>query len=84
MLDAQLESQKIEFEKWKAELQAQTQIYLAQLTAGSTQAVETNGNPENVSNALAVSIDGFKAAIEQMSKPKQIIRGPDGRAAGIM
>jgi hypothetical protein len=84
LLDAQLEAQKIEFEKWKAELQAQTQIYLAQLTAGSTQSVETNGNPENVSNALAVSIDGFRSAIEQMGKPKQIIRGPDGRAQGIM
>jgi len=84
LLDAQLEAQKIEFEKWKVEIQAQTQIYLAQLTAGSTQAVETNGNPDNVSNALAVSIDGFRSAIEQMGKPKQIIRGPDGRAQGIM
>ena len=83
MMDAQLEAQKMEFEKWKAELQAQTQIYLAQLTAGSTQPVETNGNPDNVSNALAVSIDGFRAAIDQLGRPKTIIRGPDGRAAGI-
>jgi hypothetical protein len=84
MMDAQLAQQQIEFEKWKAELQAQTQIYLAQLSAGSTQPVETNGNPDNVSNALAASIDGFRAALDQMSKPKTIVRGPDGRAQGIV
>lgn len=83
-MDAQLAQQQIEFEKWKAELQAQTQIYLAQLTAGSTQPVETNGNPDNVSNALAASIDGFRAALDQIGRPKTIIRGPDGKAQGIM
>jgi hypothetical protein len=81
--EVQLEQQRMEFEKWKAELQAQTQIYLAQLSAGSTQPVETDGNPENVSNALAASIDGFRQALETMNRPKTIIRGPDGRAAGI-
>jgi len=82
-LDAQAETQRIEVEKWKAELAAQTQMYIAQLGAGSNQPVETNGNPDNVSNALAVSIDGFRAAIDQLGRPKTIIRGPDGRAAGI-
>ena len=36
-----------------------------------------------MNNALAASIDGFRAALEQMSKPKTIVRGPDGRAQGI-
>ena len=83
-LDAQLEAQRIEFEKWKAELQAQTQIYIEQMKLGSQQPVETNGDPENLSNALAASIDGFRVALEQMNRPKQIVRGPDGRAQGIM
>ena len=82
-LEAQKREQEIAFEKWKAELQAQTQIYIAQLGAGSQEPVETNGDPNNVSNALAASIDGFRAAIEQMNRPKTIVRGPDGRAAGI-
>jgi hypothetical protein len=94
-MDAQLSHQKalledaarqreLDFEKWKAELQAQTQIYLAQLTAGSTAPVDTGGNADNVSSALAVAIDGFRASIDKMNAPKTIIRGPDGRAQGIM
>jgi len=80
-LDAQLEAQKIEFEKWKSELAAQTQIYIEQLKLGSTQTPQQE-NPD-LNNALAASIDGFRAALDQMNRPKTIIRGPDGRAAGI-
>ena len=79
-LDAQMEAQRIEFEKWKAELAAQTQIYIEQLKLGSQQPVQQEGD---INNALAVSIDGFRQALDQMNRPKQIIRGPDGRAAGI-
>jgi hypothetical protein len=81
MMNAQLEAQKIEFEKWKAELAAQTQIYIEQLKLGSTQTPQQE-NPD-LNNALAASIDGFRAALDQMNRPKTIIRGPDGRAAGI-
>lgn len=80
MLDAQLESQKIEFEKWKAELQAQTQIYLEQLKQGSASPIDTGGD---INNALAAAIEGIRATMETMNRPKTIIRGPDGRAAGI-
>ena len=79
-MDAQLEAQKIEFERWKAELQAQTQIYLAQLSAGNAQPIDTGGD---INNALAAAIEGIKATMETMNRPKTIIRGPDGRAAGI-
>jgi hypothetical protein len=34
-------------------------------------------------DALAVAIQGFTAALEQMRQPKTIVRGPDGRATGI-
>jgi hypothetical protein len=81
-MDAQLAQQQIEFEKWKAELAAQTQIYIEQLKLGSTQTPQQE--TPDLNNALAASIDGFRAALDQMSKPKTIIRGPDGRAAGIM
>ena len=79
-LDTQMEAQRIEFEKWKAELAAQTQIYIEQLKLGSQQPVQQEGD---INNALAASIDGFRQALETMNRPKQIIRGPDGRAAGI-
>ena len=80
-LDAQIEAQRIEFEKWKAELAAQTQIYIEQLKLGSQQPVQQEGD---INSALAASIDGFRQALETMNRPKQIIRGPDGRAAGIL
>ena len=82
MMDSQLEQQRIEFEKWKAELTAQTQIYIEQLKLGSTQTPQAETPVLN--NALAASIDGFRMALDSMSKPKTIIRGPDGRAEGIM
>lgn len=83
MLEAQQAQQQIEFEKWKAELQAQTQIYLAQLAQGSAQPTNIKQDPE-MTNALAVAIDGFRATIDKMGAPKTIVRGPDGRAQGII
>ena len=80
-MDSQLEAQKVQFEKWKAELAAQTQIYIEQMKLGSQQPVQKEGD---INNALAVSIEGFKTAIEQMNRPKQIVRSPDGRAQGIV
>lgn len=82
-MDAQLEQQRIEFERWKAELQAQTQIYLEQIKQQVAAPTDLTGNPD-MTNALAASIDGFRAAIESLNRPKQIVRGPDGRAQGIM
>jgi hypothetical protein len=81
MMDAQLAQQQIEFEKWKAELAAQTQIYIEQLKLGSTQTPQAES--PDLNNALAASIDGFRVALDQMNRPKTIVRGPDGRAAGI-
>lgn len=80
-LAQQVEMQRLEFEKWKAELAAQTQIYIEQLKLGSTQTPQQEA--PDLNNALAASIDGFRAALETMARPKTIIRGPDGRAQGI-
>jgi hypothetical protein len=80
-MDMQLEQQRIEFERWKAELQAQTQIYLEQLKLGNAQPIDTGGD---INNALATAIEGIRATMETMNRPKTIVRGPDGRAEGIM
>ena len=81
LMDMQLEGQRLEFDKWKAEFEAQTQIYLEQLKMGQAKPIETDGG--DMTNALATAIDGIRATMETMNRPKQIIRGPDGRAAGI-
>jgi hypothetical protein len=81
-MDVQIAAQQIEFEKWKAQLAAETQIYLEQLKQGQAQPTDIQG--QDMTNALAASIDGFRMALDNMNKPKQIIRGPDGRAQGIM
>ena len=80
-LDAQIEAQRIEFEKWKAELAAQTQIYIEQLKLGSQQPVQQAGD---LNAALAEAIDGFKAAVAQMNQPKQVVYGSDGRPSGLV
>lgn len=79
-MDAQLEQQRIEFERWKAELAAQTQIYLEQLKLGAAQPIDTGGD---INNALATAIEGMRATIETMNRPKTIIRDETGRAQGI-
>lgn len=80
-LKAQSDAQQIDFERYKADLAASTQIYIAQMSAGGAKPLE--GAENDIQSALAVSIDGFRAAVEKMGAPKQIIRGPDGRAQGI-
>ena len=80
-LDAQIEAQRIEFEKWKAELAAQTQIYIEQLKLGSQQPVQ---QASDLNAALAEAIDGFKAAVAQMNQPKQVVYGSDGRPSGLV
>lgn len=80
IMDAHIEEQKLEFEHWKAQLQAETQIYIEQLKLGSTQPVQQG--PDMVS-ALAASIDGFRQVLETMNRPKTIIRDASGRAQGI-
>lgn len=79
-LQMQMDAQKIEFERWKAELQAQTQIYLKQMDGGANP-VETGGD---LNNALATAIDGFRVAIDQIGRPKTIVRDASGRAQGIV
>ena len=61
MMDAQLEAQRLEFDKWKAQLAAEMQIYIEQMKAGMAQATQIQGNDINA--ALAQSIDGLNQAI---------------------
>lgn len=82
MMDAQLAQQKIEFDRWKAEFEAKTKIYIEEMKIrGATPEDETQeqSNMAQVMQGLEI----LQAAVAKMSGPKRIVRGPDGRAVGI-
>ena len=102
-----IEAQKLEFERFKAQLEAETKVLVAQIQAdaGAKQAqmqaevsmaqsamqgdreesakAEKQEKESQTGDALAVAIQGFTAAIEQLRAPRQIVRGPDGRMTGV-
>jgi hypothetical protein len=79
-LDSALKDKDIEFQKWKAELGAHTSIYIEQLKLGSNQNVSQAGD---INDALAASIDGFRAVMEKMQQPKTIVHS-SGRTSMII
>lgn len=90
-LDAQLKAQDAEFQRWKAQLEAETRILVAQIGAASKesetpmeQATDGGVAEPSTNSALALAIDGFRQALSEMRSPRTIVRGPDGRAQGIV
>ena len=97
-IKAALEAQRIEFDRWKAQLDAETKVLVAQIAAQSrgSKAPEAEaetpaeqvaeGGVEEISPnaALAAAMQGFTEALSQMRAPRTIVRGPDGRAQGIV
>lgn len=90
---AQLEAQKLELDRWKAQLDAETRLLVAQIAHQAKAAPEVETPAEQKAEgyveepspnaALAAAMEGFTAALTQMRAPRTIIRGPDGRAEGI-
>jgi chromosome segregation ATPase len=88
---AQLEMQRLELERFKAQLDAETRVLVAQIAAQAKE-VETpaetlaEGGIEepNPNAAVAAAMAGFTQALAEMRAPRTIIRGPDGRAQGIV
>jgi len=108
----QLQTMENEFEKWKAKLQADTQILIAQISAGKDVTIpDTQAEAAAADNFTAALQDGLSNLGQQMAQhlatshalmadshakamtqvaqaihsvagPKEIIRGPDGRAIG--
>jgi hypothetical protein len=69
----------------QAQISAETSLAQSAMM-GEKEGAEKAEKAEKESStgdALAVAIQGFTAAIEQMRAPRTIIRGPDGRAQGI-
>lgn len=98
-LKAQIEQERHakeqEFQAWKAKLDAETKVLVAQIAASAkSEGKETVEEPgeeaaeqqvENVQqNALAMAMQGFTEALNSLRQPRTIVRGPDGRAQGII
>ena len=97
--DVAIEREKIqaqaELERYKAELDAQTKILIAQYQAENDAAnelkqhrSELGGMVEKMKGAqgndqMAAVMQGLQTLAESLNRPKQIVRGPDGRAQGI-
>ena len=79
---AQLELQRLELERWRAELESRTKIMVAQIAQGE-RPVGVETEPEPMQIALMAAVQGLTDAVAQMRAPRTIIRGPDGRAQGI-
>jgi light-regulated signal transduction histidine kinase (bacteriophytochrome) len=72
----ELDREKNELEKYKAELQASTQVLLKQMER-MNQPVEGEETEDNDMQTALVAI------IEQMNRPKMVIRDELGRVAGV-
>ena len=82
-LSAQLELQKMQFEKWKAELDAEVRLATAQISATSGADPATTAAADQSSQAIMQTLAGLTEAIGKLNAPKQIVRDQNGRAVGV-
>lgn len=82
---SQVESDKSrQFEAWKAELESNTRLAVAQISADSKpDAVgATPAEPEGPSE-IAQAVAMLSQVVERLSQPRTVIRGPDNRIIGV-
>lgn len=77
--DAVIAQQKLEFEKWKAEFEAQTKIYIEEMKIRGVPPADYIQEQNNMTQVL----QGLQAVIAQMSAPKMIVRDQNGKAIGV-
>lgn len=78
-LEAQLKQQEFEFQKWKTEFESQTKIYIEKMKIQGGDPAEM----EKESSEMMRIMQELQASVNYLASPKQIIRGPDGRAIGV-
>jgi len=78
---AAAEMRRLEFERWKAELDASVKITIADKSAQTSMETAQIGKaPDSRVDELIETIQALKAEAEA---PAEIVRGPDGRAVGV-
>ena len=78
---AMADQRQLEFDQWKAQLDAETKILVAKIGAGA----KMDGAPEqpDMGAVLAQALQGFTEAIGHLARPKTVVRGADGRVIGV-
>ena len=74
-ISAQMEEQRLQFDRWKVETEQQTKIYIEQMKLPAPGA--------DNSEALAQMQQALQAMQAHITAPRKIVRGPDGRAIGV-
>ena len=77
--EAQIEAQRMEFDRWKAEFDAQTKIYIEEMKLRGAP----SGDVVQIKDDMLRVMDGLQAVIQQMNTPKVIVRDATGRAIGV-
>ena len=73
---AQADIARLEFERWKAELDAAVKLQIAEMS-------KPEPADEGVDDTIAEVIANMKALQDEMAAPAELVRGPDGKAAGV-
>jgi len=74
---AELDRARLELDRYKADLDAQVKLAIAQMS----KAPDVSADSSAMTQTLA---DISRAAFAAMTAPKQVVRGPDGRVAGVV
>ncbi len=96
---SQMKTAELEFNRWKAELEAGTKVTVAKISAKATMdsrldAAEISAEDEITGELQPSAVDRLatmhgeaisrmEQLMQHIAKPKQLIRGPDGRAIGV-
>lgn len=100
MLAAQQEAQRLEFEKWKAELDAAVKLQIAGMSGDVARETATPKKDPMVEQVMQMmealsadlaspaeiirGADGRAERVRRGSREMRIVRGPDGRASGLI
>jgi hypothetical protein len=79
MLAAQQDQQRLEFEKYKADLDASVKLQIAGMSQQTAMDTAQPKPDPRIEEVLA-TMEALRAEYES---PAEIVRGPDGRAAGV-
>lgn len=77
--DAQLAGQQLEFDKWKAEFDANTKIYIEEMKLRGAPASDVIQHKDDMLQVLT----GLQSVISEMGAPKVIVRDANGKAIGV-
>lgn len=77
--DAQLAAQKLEFDRWKVEFEAQNKIYIEEMKLRGAPMSDVVQHKDDMLQVLS----GLQAVIQEMGAPKVIVRDSSGKAIGV-